>query len=82
MLRPTSFVLPTATFCAPLLLKKSRLGRRVDQDILGRISRFAKRKTLHYGMWLVIFLKTIRMKFFMIQVMGSVSCNFGPAEKN
>jgi hypothetical protein len=29
----------------------------VDKDILGGISRFAKRKTLHYDMSLVIFLE-------------------------
>jgi hypothetical protein len=29
----------------------------MDKDILGGISRFAKRKTLHYDMWLVIFKK-------------------------
>jgi hypothetical protein len=50
------------TFCAPNRnfpftnpTLKPRLGRRVDKDIFGGISRFAKRKTLHYDMWLVIF---------------------------
>jgi hypothetical protein len=36
----------------------------VDKDILGEISRFAKRKTLHYGMWLVFILKNIHTKNF------------------
>jgi hypothetical protein len=47
-------VLPTATFRAQFLLYQPRLGRRVNKDIFRRISRFAKRKTLHYDMWLVI----------------------------
>jgi hypothetical protein len=38
--------------CAPgtFLLEQPCFGTRVDQDILGGISRFAKRKTLLYGM--------------------------------
>jgi hypothetical protein len=50
-------VLSTATFPAPFLLQQYRFGRRVDKDILGGISRFSKRKTLHYDMWLVTFSK-------------------------
>jgi hypothetical protein len=36
----------------------------VDKDILGGISRFAKRKTLHYGIWIVTFSKNIDKKIF------------------
>jgi hypothetical protein len=36
----------------------------VDKDIFGGISRFAKRKTLHYDMWLVIFLEKFPLENF------------------
>jgi hypothetical protein len=54
----------------------------VDKDILGGISRFAKRKTLHYDMSLVIFRKISIGNFFMIRVTGSVLCNFAAMEKS
>jgi hypothetical protein len=53
----------------------------VDKDIFGEISHFAKRKTLHYDMWLVIFSKNIHRKLFHDSGSGCVSCNFAAVEK-
>jgi hypothetical protein len=52
----------------------------VDKDIFRDISRFAKRKTLHYEMWLVIFFENIKRKFFHDLGSGCVSCNFAAVE--
>jgi hypothetical protein len=51
------FCSPNRNFLCTIPAKKPRVGRRVDQDILGGISHFAKRKTVHYDMWLLIFSK-------------------------